>query len=207
MDPRNDELKELIDVYETELIRLHEIYIRGVMVLTRATSIAEGEKNTPNFFNLEKRNFDKKHITKLYVDGRLVIEPKNISFEKKNFYELLYSTIQTEKENNEFYWGEYDSSVLEEEYAVLCEGPITEAECFESVMFMPNDKTPESDGLSVNFYKVFWQELKDYLCQVFNKCFENGELCPSIRRGVIITLLPKQGQDNLCLKFGSQFPY
>ena len=64
---------------------------------------------------------------------------------------------------------------------------------------MPNDKTPGSDGLSVNFYKVFWQELKYDLCQVFNKCFERGELCPSMRRG-IITLLPKQGKDNLYLK-------
>ena len=64
---------------------------------------------------------------------------------------------------------------------------------------MPNDKTPGSDGLSVNFYKAFWHELKDDLCQVFNQCFENGELCPSMRRG-IITLLPKQGKDNLYLK-------
>ena len=113
--------------------------------------------------------------------------------------DYIHSTRQTEKENNEFCWDEYDLPVLEEESAVLCEGPITEAECFEAVMSMPNDKTPGSDGLSVNFYQVFWQELKDDLCQVFNKCFENGELCPSMRRG-IITLLPKQGKDNLYLK-------
>ena len=51
LDPRNNELKELIDVYETELISLYKIYIRGVMVRTRATWIAEEEKNTRYFFN------------------------------------------------------------------------------------------------------------------------------------------------------------
>nr|XP_054755365.1 uncharacterized protein LOC129261325 [Lytechinus pictus] len=43
---------------------------------------------------------------------------------------------------------------------MVCEGAITEIECFEALMSTPNDKTPGSDGLSANFYKCYWNELK-----------------------------------------------
>ena len=66
-------------------------------------------------------------------------------------------------------------------------------------MSMSCDKSPGTDGLPVNFYRMLWDDLKELVCSVFNTCFNDGELCPSMKRG-IITLLPKKGKDTLFLK-------
>ena len=44
---------------------------------------------------------------------------------------------------------------LEENLSMLCEGHISEKECFDAIMSMPCDKTPGTDGLPCNFYRVF----------------------------------------------------
>ena len=46
--------------------------------------------------------------------------------------------------------------VLDELDQKLCKGPLTEAECFESLKSMESNKSPGTDGLPVEFYKVFW---------------------------------------------------
>ena len=53
-----------------------------------------------------------------------------------------------------------------------------------------DDSSPGSDGLTVNFYKVFWLKLKPILFDSLNTSIERGELSVSQKRG-IITLLPK----------------
>ena len=56
---------------------------------------------------------------------------------------------------------------------------------------MDSDKTPGTDGLPSEFYKVFWDELADILIGALNYSHENGELPMSQRRG-IIKLIPKK---------------
>ena len=68
-----------------------------------------------------------------------------------------------------------------------------------SCQWLVTIKTPGTDGLPVNFYKMFWEDVKELICKVFNTCYTLGELCPSMKRG-IITLLPKKDKDNLYLK-------
>ena len=41
---------------------------------------------------------------------------------------------------------EFDT--LSEEEALLCEGLLTEKECYDALISVPNNKTPGSDGLS-----------------------------------------------------------
>ena len=56
---------------------------------------------------------------------------------------------------------------------------------------MNSDKTPGTDGLPSEFYKVFWDELADCLIDALNYSHENGKLPISQRRG-IIKLIPKK---------------
>ena len=76
---------------------------------------------------------------------------------------------------------------------------ITEKECFDVMCTFANDKTPGSDGLPIEFYRTFWNDIKTLICAVFNECFETNSLCPSMRRG-IITLIPKKDKNILLLK-------
>ena len=199
VNPNDFKQKEELVSKEADLQHMHEENVRGIMVRTRATWISEGEKNSRYFLNLEKRNFDKKHIQKLRKGETILTEPRDILLEEKTFYENLYSSndISANEINNVL--NDLNITPIDQDKATLCEGPISEKECYDAIMSMSCDKSPGTDGLPVNFYRIFWDDLKELVCNVFNTCFNDGKLCPSMKRG-IITLLPKKGKDTLLLK-------
>ena len=43
-----------------------------------------------------------------------------------------------------------------------CEGLITEVECISALKNMNNQKSPGSDGITVEFYKLFWNDVKEF---------------------------------------------
>ena len=81
----------------------------------------------------------------------------------------------------------------------LCEGKLTKAECLEALKSTDSDKSPGSDGLPADFYKVFWNSISDLLLKAFNFAYENGQFSVSQRRGVI-RLVPKKDSDPLFIK-------
>jgi len=72
-----------------------------------------------------------------------------------------------------------------------CEGPLSEKECAEAIKSMDSGKTPGSDGLPAEFYKVFWKDISSLLISALNRASESG--CLSItQRREIIKLIPKK---------------
>lgn len=63
---------------------------------------------------------------------------------------------------------------------------------------MKNNKSPGSDGLSVEFYKIFWKYIKQHYINSINYSFAQGELTNLQKQG-IITLLPKTGKESIFL--------
>ena len=57
-------------------------------------------------------------------------------------------------------------------------------------------KSPGSDGITTEFYKKIWNDIKEYYIKSINFSFQNGELT-ELQKQSIITLLPKNGKDNL----------
>ena len=55
---------------------------------------------------------------------------------------------------------------------------------------MKNGKTTGSDGYPVEFYKIFWNDIGDFLLRSFNEGFSKGELSVTQRHG-ILTCIPK----------------
>lgn len=45
-------------------------------------------------------------------------------------------------------------------------------------------KTPGSDGLPIEFYKVFWNEISDCLLNAINYAYTEGKFSISQRRGI-----------------------
>ena len=58
------------------------------------------------------------------------------------------------------------------------------------------DKSPGSDGFSVEFYKYFWNDLNDLLLQRYQFSYNAGVLTDTQREGIII-LMPKRNKDPL----------
>ena len=71
------------------------------------------------------------------------------------------------------------------------EGLLTEKECLEDVESMELGKSPGTDGLPTEFYKVFWKDISPFLISSLNRSYQQGKLAITQRRG-IISLIPKK---------------
>ena len=71
---------------------------------------------------------------------------------------------------------------------------------------MPNNKSPGNDGLTKEFYEVFWDDLKTPLISSFKSAFVKGELSNSQKQAVI-KLIEKRIKIKGLFKIGDQYPY
>ena len=155
-----------------------------------------GEKNNKYFYNLEKINHKKKHITSLTKeDGNIVHKPKQI-LEEERFFKEIYQAKNVCLEH--FFDG---LNTLKQEEADPCEGLLTLMECTNSLkqFINKNNKTPGSDGFTIEFYRYFWNAIGQIMVDSFNYAFENGEMSISQKCG-IISLTPKKDKDKKYLK-------
>ena len=188
---RKEEILNEIDALQKELQQLREPKIRASMARARVQSYEEGEKPSKYFCNLEKRNAVNKIISCLDIKGEMVTDHKKILAAQQSYYQNLYTKCphledsQTKKILN-------TSNVrkLNDTQKEKCEGPILEEEVKVAIKFMKNNKTPGTDGLPCEFYKIFWNDLKVFLLKSYNEAFENVKLSISQTQG-IITCLPK----------------
>lgn len=60
------------------------------------------------------------------------------------------------------------------------------------------NKSPGSDGLTAEFYRFFWKDIRLLLFKAIQECIERKELLTSMKQGLII-LIPKQGNDKRLL--------
>lgn len=88
---------------------------------------------------------------------------------------------------------------LDKNTSKVLESSIYENEILTVLKNMKNNKSPGSDGFTVEFFKFFWRDLKDHIVLAVNHIFANRELPISQRLG-IITCLPKGDKPRQFLK-------
>ena len=165
------------------------------MTRSKAQWYEFGEKNNKYFYNLEKINHKKKHITSLTKgDGNIVHEPKQILEEEERFFKEIYQAKNVCPESPNFEHFFDNLNTLKQEEADTCEGLLTLAECTNSLKQFKNNKTPGSDGFTIEFYRFFWNVIGQIMVDSFNYAFENGDMSISQKRG-IISLIPKKNKN------------
>ena len=81
----------------------------------------------------------------------------------------------------------------------MCDGLLTEHELATALKDMKNQKSPGSDGLTTEFYKLFWNDIKQFYINSINYSYQNGELT-ELQKQSIISLIPKSDKDTLFLE-------
>jgi hypothetical protein len=81
----------------------------------------------------------------------------------------------------------------------LLETPVQLEELAIAVHDLPNSKTPGTDGIPIDFYKVFWGKIKHTVLSSINFAIEQKCMSMDQRRGVL-SLIPKKGKDSRKLK-------
>ena len=107
--------------------------------------------------------------------------------------------MDTNESTDAFFPPQENQKRLSQEEQSLCEGPLRRKECLEALKSMASEKTPRSDGLPCEFYKVFWNDLAETLLNALNYSFETGKLSISQRRG-IVRLVPKKDAELTLIK-------
>ena len=107
----------------SKLTKIASIKTRGTIIRSRARWYEHGERNSKYFYNLEKTNHRKKHITSIFVtDEEKITDPKEILEEEERFFKRIYTSQDMNLNDsvfNEFFKTE---NALSEETASSCEG-------------------------------------------------------------------------------------
>ena len=139
-------------------------------------------------------------MTKLCTDNGEIITNQHSILEKQGeFYEELYTDKGKMNENEmKHYLQDVDMPILTKNDSTICNNKMTKEECFKTINKMSYNKTPGNDGLTVEFYKAFWNELGDFMVHSFHLSYEVGELSTSQKQAVIILL--DKGKDRILIK-------
>ena len=131
--------------------------------------------------------------------GVKITDPKDILQEEKTFFKTIYTPKNMDPNLPEFnHFFEADKA-LPDTMAETWEGTISLEECANALKKMEINKTPGTDGLTVEFYRYFWDIVGIYMVESFNYAFETGKLSISQHQG-IISLIPKKKKDVEYLK-------
>ena len=181
------------DNLKAELQRTYKAKGEDAIFRSKVRWVEQGEKPTKYFFNLEKRNFNRKVITEVKrTDGKILVEEHEILDEIESFYRNLYTSLDADnnKTFNDFVCDLLTPKLTDEESEEL-EGYITIEECAKVLKTFPAGKTPGDDGFTLEFYNCFFDLVIRDLVNSFSAAYNEGELSTSQRRGVT-TLVPKE---------------
>ena len=121
----------------------------------------------------------------------------NVSYSTRTFIHL--NIRQAMIMIQQFFFQHGNDNVLHDYKQKTCEGVLTEKECLEALKDMESDKTPGTDGLPAEFYKVFWKDISTILIKSLNFAYEKDQLSITQRRG-IIKLIPKKDAEPYFIK-------
>ena len=88
----------------------------------------------------------------------------------------------------------FSISQLTEDQSKDCEFILSEKDLLLVLKSMPNNKSPGNDGLTKEFYEVFWDDLKTPLVSSFKSAFVKGELS-NFQKQAVIKLIEKKDKD------------
>ena len=124
--------------------------------------------------------------------GEVTSNPSGMVTICRRYYQQLYTAGTVDPKEIEFLANSIDESLSSEEQLLL-EGPITLEETKRALFSMGTGKTPGSDGLPAEFYKEFFNVIGNDMCEVINDIFQQGQLSPSQRTGLITLIFKNKG--------------
>lgn len=145
------------------------------------------------FCRLEKRRQERNSIKALNIQGQAVTDAALITKEVLSFYSQLCSSSFS-NENCLAFFSHIHNLIPCIDFAKQCDADITINELDKAVECLSLNKSPGCDGLTSDFYKHFWNLLREPLFYMVKEATENMVFPPTMKQGVI-SLIPKPGKD------------
>ena len=130
-------------------------------------------------------------------DGNNIQDKQKMIDETRQFYEQLYK--KRDLINKPIEGLVKSLPKLEEDEARTIEGLITLKEASSALKNMKNGKSPGTDGMTVDFFKVFWKQIGCFVVRSLNEGFNKNKMSITQREGIIICI-PKGDKPRQYLK-------
>jgi len=156
--------------------------VEGAFIHSKRKWLEEGEQNSHYFFSLERRNFVSNTINKLNIDGFTTDDHTVISQYCSEFFNNLYTSSYSQVTADAFL-NSLQIKPIEKHERESCDKPITISELLEAISHLKNSKSPGTDGLTSELYKLFSKELAPFLVEVFAESIERQFLPPTLTQG------------------------
>ena len=194
----NEQKKEQYQNLQDQLNEIIECEVKGLILRSLCDDYEKGEKCSKYFFSLEKYRAKQKTMSRLKLrGGSFTSDAKTILNECRLFYKTLYSkNMNVDPSAHPDFFTNVTTPKLSETQKHFCDTELTEDELFKIIKTFSKNKSPGLDGITAEFYIIFWEQIKDKLIQVYRDSFLIGILPESLRTGVV-TLLEKKGKDRL----------
>lgn len=132
----------------------------------------------------------------MLINNQECTNPDQISKEIYSFYSKLYSSSYSYSDADAFFdlikdW----IPKVDESFKNSCDADISMLEVEKAMNCLSLDKSPGSDGLTSNFYRHFWDNIKDLVFHMLKEISESHILPSTMKQG-IITLIPKPGKNS-----------
>ena len=113
------------------------------------------------------------------------MDQHEIQIELQLFYRNLFKSNCTKSYDDSKKFLDEIKTVLTSERANICERDLVEGELFKSLSSMQDFKSPGNDGLTKEFYKCFWNVIKDPLMNSIKEARKKKRLSITQRQAVI----------------------
>lgn len=144
---------------------------KGAFIRSRPKWLEEGERSTNYFFALEKRNFKRKALTTLHIDGVPSEDAQVISNFITSFYAKLYESKFWADDCNRF-MEKIQTCIpsVDEDVKLICESELTAAEVRKALFSMKKGRHQVLMVCRLNSICTFGNLFKD-LC---SECIRNA---------------------------------
>ena len=170
--------------------------------MTRAQWVENGEKPSKFFLQLEKSNYINKSIKELAVDENTTITDQTLIIDElRNFFKDLYSNKLSTRDLKESL-KKLDTSGLKkipDEMSEALNEQISFKELSDAVFSSKNHTSPGPDAFSVEFYKVFWDQIGHLFHRAIISSYSKGRISLYQKQG-IISCIPKGNKPRKYLK-------
>ena len=180
------ELKSELELYE-------KYKCQGAILRSKSQWALESDRNTSYFLKLEKYRQNKNVISEIKnKDGVIVTETNDILDVIHDYYKELFSCVQIEMTAVDELLSNINIQIDDDDLQ-MCDDVITLEEIEKSVNGMKKNKTPGPDGITLEFYLYFFNDLKHVLHYIYESVEDNEELSRSMKYGLINLIYKNKG--------------
>ncbi len=186
---RKDVEKKLDELYTNEL--------RGAQIRSRVRWFDEAERCSKFFLSLENVHQQRNNIVRLKDNGNIVSDDIGILSVCSTFYKELYSSECVDDMLIKEYIMNTGVPMLDQVDKEQCDMPITKQEVQNAIGNLKLNKSPGPDGIIPEFYKKFWDCLKDPFMDMVHESEVKGEMPNSMCQSILSLMYKKGDKDEI----------